>query len=72
MTVKIDKKVPMPVLRSDWPFAEMEVGHSFEVPVEKERSVRACVHQFQTKNEGAVKFTVRRQEDGNLRCWRVA
>lgn len=68
--VKIDKKVPLPALRSDWPFAEMEVGHSFEVPAEKERSARACVHAFQTKNGG--KFTVRRQEDGNLRCWRVA
>ena len=59
---KIEKNVPMPVTSKIYPFAEMEIGDSFEFPAEKSSSVRAQVTKMKPK-----KFATR-----GCRIWRIA
>lgn len=63
----IDKDIPLPS-RARYPFAELEVGDSFTVPMDRAHSCRnrACVHAGKTGR----KYTTRRQGDV-LRVWRV-
>ncbi len=81
MTIKIDKNVPLPVRRTNhkmlYPFAEMEIGDSFLVPlppgklIEDHRSnISACAAGFR-KRYPSYAFTTRVEGDG-VRCWRVA
>ena len=68
--MKIEKKIPLPTARTNWPFAKMEVGDSFIVPVEKLISCRGAASAY-SKNHPCVRFTVRTM-DGKVRCWRTA
>lgn len=87
-TFKIERGVPMPkihVSRSSYPFAEMEVGDSFAVPLSGDLAsagkngdydrtqvrVRSAACSHQRRHGG--KFSVRvNKAEGVLRCWRVA
>jgi hypothetical protein len=79
MSFVIETDVPAPAGRSKYPFAEMDLGDSFFVPLEDEtvanrraQSVRAQAGRFGKLN--GVKFSIRTlDEDGQVgvRCWRV-
>ena len=75
----IDKGVPVPgaVVRTKYPFGQMEVGDSFFVPVTGSESAFAANLRASSSNWGKVnnaKFLVRFEDDGKriLRVWRVA
>lgn len=68
---------------SRYPFAEMEVGHSFFVPIEDgdpiklQKKIVSAACKFcndQQKRDGLEKrkFSVRRYNDSELGVWRVA
>lgn len=71
---KIEKNVPVTthskaVRPSQYPFEEMEIGDSFRMPDTKRASVAVLAGRY-GKRVGR-KFTVRKQEDGSFRCWRI-
>lgn len=72
-TFRIEKGVPIPAhrLRADYafPFMDMEIGDSIEVPADFARKARAAAHGF-AKREG-IRLTCRSQPDGSVRIWRV-
>lgn len=49
----------------------MDVGHSFPVKKEKRHSVTTLAKKYGEGQEPIWKFTVRIDEKGKLRCWRV-
>lgn len=53
-----------------YPLRTMEVGDSFLVPIDVVESVRSAANNVSTRTR--AKFTVRRLEDGTVRCWRTA
>lgn len=70
---RIEKGVPIPArgLRADsaFPFMDMEIGDSIEVPADFAKKARAAAHGF-AKREG-IRLTCRAQPDGSVRIWRV-
>lgn len=65
--MKIEKNIPLP---SKYPFSEMKVGDSFEVPESTKRTtVTVAANRYGRKH--GVKFTVRLTPDRTLRCWRI-
>lgn len=65
--MKVEKGIPMPVR---YPFAEMEVGDSFEVPENVKRTaVSVSAKRYGDKH--GMKFTVRLTPERKFRCWRV-
>lgn len=87
MTIEIDKDIPLPTAcgrgpPAKYPFAEMEVGDSFAVPLTGERygnhsSDKAAVSLSVTSHtygkRHGKKFTVRQLNDeGVARVWRVS
>jgi len=67
-TINVEKGIPMPV---KYPFAHMEVGDSFEVPVHVRRTaVNVSAKRYGDKH-GMI-FTIRLTEDRKLRCWRIS
>jgi hypothetical protein len=74
MTFVIEKGIPIKRMvrnksSTRFPFAELEVGDSFEIPTEKRNSLATWARQWAIKN-GKV-FTVRATENG-IRIWRRA
>lgn len=68
--IKIDKDVPLVGdRRINWPMRIMEVGDSFEIPDKRLNTVKSLCNRV-AKNKGK-KFTVRKQENGKYRCWRI-
>lgn len=77
---EIESGVPVPASArqgiSAYPFAVMQVGQSFCVPITGTRiqtdgRIRNAIQRYVKQQQGAVKFTVRK--DGNsIRIWRVA
>lgn len=69
--MKIDKNIPLPAKREHltYPFKELEVGDSFEVPEGKEMSVRSLVSI--RNGRGKEQYSVR-TIDGIVRAWRIA
>lgn len=66
--MKVEKGVPLP---AKYPFAGMQVGDSFAVPLGiKRQAVSVAAHRY-GKAHG-MKFTVRLMPDRTFRCWRVA
>lgn len=64
----IEKGIALP---QKYPLAGMKVGDSFAVPQHVKRvTVSVYARRFGIKNN--MKFTVRKIEDGSLRCWRIA
>jgi len=69
MEPDIEKNWPIPVERSRYPFAKLEVGESFEALRAKEKSVRSLASMFNKANPDK-RITVRVQDDETLRIWR--
>lgn len=73
--MKIEKGVPIPEKGnkdSKYPFNEMEVGDSVivaEYSIENMRKINSILYYYTSKNKGK-KFT-QRQEDKNIRVWRI-
>jgi hypothetical protein len=80
---RIQKHIPIagtyrslgPHLR--YPFAEMEIGESFEIKVNTKEIKKkvsnlssACASYVKSKNN-AAKFTVRRTSNDSIRVWRI-
>lgn len=65
----IEKNIPMPVGRGNYPFASMQVGDSFFVPRMKAQTLSAAACGYQKKLN--MKYTVR-TVDGGVRVWRIA
>jgi hypothetical protein len=66
--MKIEKSIPIP---SRYPFGQMEVGDSFVIPPEMNRSTVA-VYAWRYAQQHGRKFTTRKMPDGTYRCWRTA
>jgi len=63
----IDKGIPFP---SKYPFATMQVGDSFLVPLGTSRfAVGQSAKRYGEKH--GMKFTVRQVADKTFRCWRI-
>ena len=74
-TYAIEKNVPPPAFhgapnRLKYPFKEMEVGDSFSVPPEDKDRVRSSASLAGMRL--SRKFTLRRQDDGSFRVWRIS
>jgi hypothetical protein len=54
-----------------FPFAKMQIGDSFVVENADVPNVRVYAHLFGVKS-GTMKFSVRKAEGGEYRCWRVS
>jgi hypothetical protein len=69
---KVDKRVPLPnsVKRNQYPFGEMEVGHSFMFDPAEYLKVASAGSYYGKRNN--KKFSIRNLRDGTYRCWRVA
>jgi len=63
---KIEKKIPLP---RKYPFDEMEVGDSFELPTNWKRTTVAVAALRYGKVTG-TKFSIRKTPEG-FRCWRI-
>ena len=72
MDIQVDIPLP-PASRSMYPFAEMEVGHSFvEADPMRIRNVRSAVYMYSQRHPG-IRFTVRWQRaEQAWRVWRVS
>lgn len=76
--MKIEKNVRMPTnINRKYPFGDMSVGDSFEVPVsgtnqqKKRDAVSARTAAILYGKRHGLKFTVRKMPDGTVRCWRI-
>ena len=67
--IKVDKGVPMPSLRGNYPYATMSIGDSFLMPG-KSLQV-ACNSNYRAAKKLGKKFIARNGEDG-VRIWRSA
>lgn len=54
---------------SKYPFADMEIGHSFYADGVKESALRSAASVF-VKSNGGYRFAVRAEGDG-ARVWRI-
>ena len=66
---KIEKSIPIPKSRSEFPFEEMAVGDSVIIPAGNVVSARSSA-SYVRKKTGAC-FTSRKTADG-VRIWRTA
>lgn len=66
--MKVDQSIPIP---NRFPFGQMNVGDSFEIPPEIKRHTVAVSAMRYAKRHG-MKFTTRKMPDGTFRCWRTA
>ncbi len=70
----IEKGIPIPIKRdksSRYPFYKMEPGESFLVPIEQMDRCRSAANQYRVRTDPEAKFTVRKVDKTNARCWRV-
>jgi len=68
MEYKIEKGIPVPAPRNEYPFRVMEVGDSFAVPSTESRRVRSAANNFGMRN--GRKFTVKNLPN-KVRVWRI-
>lgn len=66
MGIKIDKNIPMPASlgSTKWPFGNMEVGDSFEVPTKSIQQIISAMSWYGKRNK--MKFSRRKN-----RVWRI-
>lgn len=89
--IEIQKNVPVPQSKGTnsgafpqkYPWDEMEVGDSFEVPMKGKHAdnPRAMIKMFRnyasaagrkrSTKDVAIRYSVGMDNDGNVRCWRV-
>lgn len=76
VSIRLDDDVPLPPKHGGAPALRfpqleiMDVGQSFAVEKDRERSLRSCIQFMQTKHQGR-KFTVRTMSETEVRCWRI-
>ena len=63
----VQKNIPIP---SKFPFPEIQVGDSFEIPSGVNRSTVAISASRYGKKNG-MKFITRKMPDGSIRVWRT-
>lgn len=73
--IKVERDVPLPrqpgtSTRWHTLLGRMLPGDSFALPMPTRSSLQKAVGEFKTANPG-TRFTVRRMEDGTVRCWRL-
>lgn len=66
--IVVERGIPVP---TRYPFAEMAVGDSFLVPAHVKRSAVSVSALRYGKANGGKRFTVRKTQEGALRCWRI-
>ena len=71
----IEHNVPLPSPRREYPFAEMKVGDSFYVSVERGEVPyivlkKICSASFNHSMRHGGKFTARQKKNG-ARCWKI-
>lgn len=66
----IDTGVPTPEPRLKYPLAQLEVGQSFVIPLEKRVSISSSISMVKKKYPDR-KFTVRKESDTTARVWRT-
>jgi hypothetical protein len=66
--MKIDKNIPVP---QKFPFGQMEVNDSFEIPKEVNRQTVSTAAARYSRKTGK-KFITRVMPDKTFRCWRVS
>ncbi|MEN9936008.1 MAG: hypothetical protein RLZZ387_2587 [Chloroflexota bacterium] len=66
----IEKNVPMPATRENYPLKVMEVGDSFVLPLDKLQNVRITINNLKRRNPGC-NFVTRTTGDVG-RVWRTA
>jgi len=78
MEIKIEKGIEIPKLKGTYPFAEMEIGDSFELPCDNEKKLRSqrsnIAHALLKYNKDAkqkISITTRNTTLFNLRVWRT-
>lgn len=70
----IERGIPVPGERdksTHYPFSEMEPGESFLVSTGKMDNCRSAANQYRLRTDPKAKFTVRKVDKKNARCWRV-
>lgn len=76
MNIKIDKKhiaIPEPIRHgrgSVYPWKDLKPGRSFPFPKGVSSKLASSAASLAAKRLG-IKLTVRTQEDGTVRCWRL-
>ena len=75
-TIKVDKDVPVPRQRenrSKWgaTLRHMKVGESFKVPDASVLSLRTAIKHHIKTHAKAKEWLVRRDNNGDYRCWRT-
>ncbi len=71
MTIKIDKKIPVPTkITTKYPFGDMAVGDSFVVSTALRSSVYGASASWARQHNPDAKFTTRKEGD-ETRIWRV-
>ena len=70
--MKIESNVPMPerIHNTVWPFGQMQVGDSFELPTNTHKRARNAAESYSRSHKG-VKFAIRKMGDA-WRIWRTA
>lgn len=72
MDYQIEKNIPLPKPRATnikYPFGQMQKGDSFAVKLEEYRRADRAARAYGWKHN--MKFSVRKDEDGVPRIWRV-
>lgn len=69
---KIEKGIPMPATNSVYPFASMEVGDSFAVPIAQHKHLVSASQNYRRRHGKEVVFSIRRVDDETqVRIWRM-
>lgn len=74
---QIEKNVPLPSVCDKYPFAQMEVGHSFAVPVDdtpQRTRMQICssAQYYKKSRHKEFKWATRYDKDANaVRFWRL-
>lgn len=76
--IEIRKDIPVPDRYSGkgqasnkYPISELEVGDSFEAPVESERSVRSMVARLNLISEDGKQYVCRKLNKNTVGVWRI-
>jgi hypothetical protein len=75
LTIQIESDVPMPAVRrsgkeSQYPFAQMDVGDSFAMPIDFMGKLRGASQHYRKRNP-EQRFSIRAEDGETCRCWRV-
>lgn len=88
MAFEVNKeKIPLPTIDnrgrpSEYPFAQMEVGDSFDAPRDmgnnasgtdkRQNAIGNSARGYAKRHNPTAKFTARLIDENTVRCWRIA